>query len=194
MPDWVALGDRAIRFPRPAVPARVLVRAIRAWPGVIDVVVAPHEVAAYFADTPVVDPARITRLAELDDDPAHVRTIELRVRYDGPDLEDVARITSLTTDEVIRLHHEATYTVDTLGFSPGFAYLAGLDPRLVIPRRSTPRPRVPAGSLAIADVYTAIYPFDSPGGWHLLGSLVEGRMFDAHGALLQAGDHVRFVS
>jgi KipI family sensor histidine kinase inhibitor len=79
-----------------------------------------------------------------------------------------------------------------LGFRPGFAYLTGLDPALVLPRRATPRTRVPAGSLAIADVYTAIYPGESPGGWHLIGHVAEP-MFTEQGARLQLGDRVRFV-
>lgn len=194
MADWVALGDRAIRFARPAVPARALVRAVRAWPGVVDVVVARDDVAAYFAAEPRVDPDRIAKLAELADDDTPPREITLRVVYEGPDLEAVARAARLEPHEVRRLHADTIYTVDTIGFAPGFAYLTGLPPRLQLPRRATPRPRVPAGSLAIADAFTAVYPFDSPGGWHLIGRVVEARMFDARGALLQLGDRVRFTS
>ncbi len=194
MADWVALGDRAIRFARPAVPARALVRAVRAWPGVVDVVVARDDVAAYFAGEPRVDSGRIAALAELSDDDAPPREITLRVAYDGPDLDAVAHAARLEPDEVRRLHAEAVYTVDTIGFAPGFAYLTGLAPRLQLPRRATPRPRVPAGSLAIADAFTAVYPFDSPGGWHLIGRVVDARMFDTRGALLQLGDRVRFTS
>ncbi len=194
MADWVALGDRAIRFARPAVPARALVRAVRAWPGVVDVVVARDDVAAYFAGEPRVDVDRIAALAELADDDTPAREITLRVVYDGPDLDAVARAARLEPDEVRRLHAATIYTVDTIGFAPGFAYLTGLAPRLQLPRRATPRPRVPAGSLAIADAFTAVYPFDSPGGWHLIGRVVDARMFDTRGALLQLGDRVRFTS
>lgn len=191
---WIRLGDRAIRFARPAVPARALVREVRAWPGVIDVVVAREDVAAYFAGPPEVEPARLAALAQLTDDDAPPREVAIRVAYDGPDLDDVAQAAGLARAEVIERHQRATYAVDTIGFVPGFAYLTGLDPRLVLPRRTTPRPRVPAGSLAIADVFTAVYPFASPGGWHLIGRVVETRMFDERGALLQLGDRVRFVS
>ncbi len=194
MVDLVALGDRAIRFARPAVSARALVRAVRAWPGVVDVVVARTDVAAYFDREPAVDAAQIAALATLADDTAPVRDVEIRVAYDGPDLDDVARATGLSAAEVQRRHREGTYVVDTIGFAPGFAYLTGLDPRLHVPRRATPRPRVPAGSLAIADAFTAVYPFDSPGGWHLIGHVVATRMFDERGALLQLGDRVHFVS
>lgn len=190
---WIALGDRAIRFARPAVPARALVRTIRDWPGVIDVVVARHDVAAYFSGAPRVDDSQLAALAALRDDDDAARDVEIRVRYDGPDLEDVARATHLAVNDIIELHASAPYVVDTIGFAPGFAYLIGLDKRLVLPRRATPRPRVPAGSLAIADAFTAVYPFDSPGGWHLIGSAIDTRMFDERGPLLQLGDRVRFV-
>jgi KipI family sensor histidine kinase inhibitor len=191
---WLPLGDRAIRFPRPEVSARALVRAIRAWPGVIDVVVAREDVAAYFAGAPQIDNARIAALATLGDDDRGVRDVELRVVYDGPDLEDIAEATQLAVEDVIELHRDAIYLVDTIGFAPGFAYLTGLDERLHLPRRATPRPRVPAGALAIADAFTAVYPFASPGGWHLIGHVVDAKMFDERGALLELGDRVRFSS
>jgi KipI family sensor histidine kinase inhibitor len=191
MAEWVALGDRAIRFDRPAgVSARALVRACRAWPGAIDVVVARDDVAVYFAGEPA--PGDLAALARLPPDRDPVREIELVATYGGDDLDDVARATGLTTAEVIERHAAATYTVDMLGFRPGFAYLTGLPSALVLPRRATPRPRVPAGALAISDVYTAVYPTESPGGWHLIGRVAEP-MFGPHGARLQLGDRVRFV-
>ena len=194
MADWEALGDRAIRFARPSAPARAIVRAVRAWPGVVDVVVAREDVAAYFAGEPRVEAAWIDALAHASDaDAAPVREHELRASYDGPDLEAVARAAGLTVDEVVRRHAAATYVVDTIGFLPGFAYLTGLDRALVLPRRATPRPRVPARSIGIASEYTGVYPFDSPGGWHLIGRLVGVELFGAAGALLALGDRVRFV-
>ena len=192
-PAWIALGDRAIRFTRPQVPARALVDAVRAWPGVIDVVVARHDVAAYFADTPQVDDARITALASLQAPDGEPREVTIQVVYDGPDIEAIASALQLTPDDVVQLHMDGTYVVDTIGFAPGFAYLTGLDVRLHLPRRATPRTKVPAGSLAIADAFTAVYPFDSPGGWHLIGRVVGVRMFDQNGPLLQLGDEVRFT-
>lgn len=193
MADWIALGDRAIRFARPARSARTLVAAVRAWPGVVDVVVARHDVAAYFAAEPRVDPAWIAALATAPDDPDPGRDLALPAIYDGPDLADVARALGRTSEEVCRLHAAATYTVETMGFSPGFAYLAGLPAALELPRRTTPRTRVPAGSIAIAGLQTAVYPFDSPGGWHLIGSVAGVAMFGLDGPLLQLGDRVRFV-
>jgi len=120
--------------------------------------------------------------------------VDIPVRYDGPDLQDVAAATGLTVDEVVATHHEGTYRVAFCGFAPGFGYLTGLPERLHLPRRSTPRTRVPAGSVAIAAEYTAVYPRTSPGGWHLLGR-TELRLFDTEReppALLAPGTVVRF--
>jgi len=197
--DWTPLGDRAIRFARPDRSARAIVRAVRAWPGVIDVVVARQEVAAYFDGRPrgASDWAAwatwIDALATAPDDPEPVRDIALGAIYNGPDLDHVAQATGRHADEVRALHAAAIYTVETMGFSPGFAYLSGLPAALELPRRTTPRTRVPAGSIAIAGAHTAVYPFDSPGGWHLIGSVVGVRMFGPDGPLLRLGDRVRFV-
>jgi allophanate hydrolase subunit 1 len=189
--EWARLGDRAIRFARPpGVSPRALVRAARAWPGAIDVVVARDDVAVYFAGPPT--PGDLAALAALPPDTDPVREVELVASYGGDDLGEVARATGLSTAEVIERHARAIYTVDTLGFRPGFAYLTGLDPVLAVPRRATPRPRVPAGALAIADIYTAVYPSESPGGWNLIGHVAEA-MFGPQGARLQLGDRVRFV-
>jgi KipI family sensor histidine kinase inhibitor len=120
----------------------------------------------------------------------------VRTVYDGPDLEPVARALGLTPGEVIRRHAAAEYTVELVGFLPGFGYLTGLDAALVLPRRSTPRTRVPAGSVAIAGRYTGIYPLPSPGGWSLIGRAVDFVPFDVTRvppALLRPGDRVRFV-
>ena len=187
------LGDRAVRFARPHASARAIVAAVRAWPGVIDVVVARDTVAAYFDREPHVDPARIAALATVHEPAEPPREIALRVVYDGVDLQDVARATSLAAEDIERLHASATYTVEMMGFAPGFAYLSGLDERLQLPRRATPRERVPAGALAIADAFTAIYPFDTPGGWHLIGRVIGVRLFDDRGPLLGLGDRVRFL-
>jgi len=88
---------------------------------------------------------------------------------DGPDLPEVADTLGLSVDEVISLHSGTAYTVAAVGFSPGFPYLSGLPERLRLPRRATPRLGVPAGSVAVAAGQAGIYPFASPGGWHLLG-------------------------
>jgi UPF0271 protein len=194
MASFTPLGDRAIRLARPAgVSPRAIVRELKAWPGVVDVVVTRAEIGVYFEDAPAIDDTLIAALAAVRED-AHVlvREVVLRARYDGPDLEDVAREAQLSIDEVIELHAGGHYVVETLGFAPGFAYLTGLDPRLALPRRATPRPRVPAGSLGLAGGYTGVYPFASPGGWHLIGT-VDEPMFGPAGARLAHGDRVRFV-
>jgi KipI family sensor histidine kinase inhibitor len=116
------------------------------------------------------------------------------VRYNGMDLDSVAAATGLSAAEVIARHSGRAYTVDLLGFVPGWAYLSELDSSLQIPRRPEPRPRVPAGSVAIAAAQTGVYPLDTPGGWHIIGQ-TETVMFDPTReppALLRAGDTVRF--
>ncbi|HEV8198267.1 MAG TPA: 5-oxoprolinase subunit PxpB, partial [Gemmatimonadales bacterium] len=128
--------------------------------------------------------------------PSSSTLVTIPVRYDGPDLAYVARETGLTEREVIRLHAEPEYRVYLLGFAPGFAYLGDLDPALVLPRRSAPRLRVPAGAVAIGGAQTGVYPLATPGGWHLIGS-TSLKMFDPArepAALLRAGDRVRFQS
>lgn len=123
-----------------------------------------------------------------------VREHVLRATYDGADLPDVAAATGLAVEEVVARHSGRAYRVDILGFVPGFAYLSELDEALALPRREQPRPRVAAGSIAIAGLQTAVYPLDTPGGWHIIGR-TDAVMFDPlrpEPALLRAGDKVRF--
>jgi inhibitor of KinA len=112
----------------------------------------------------------------------------------APDLESVARATKLSTEEVVRLHAGTRYHVYMIGFVPGFPYMGDLAEALVLPRRVDPRIHVPPGSVSIATTLTAIYPLDSPGGWHLIGT-TPIRMFDVHDeppALFSPGDAVEF--
>jgi KipI family sensor histidine kinase inhibitor len=124
--------------------------------------------------------------------------IELPTRYGGDhgaDLAEVARLTGLGEAEVVELHASVEYRVLFLGFAPGFAYLGDLPPALAVARLATPRPRVPAGSVAIAGRQTAVYPFSLPGGWRLIGG-TESRVWDLERptpALLMPGARVRFV-
>jgi KipI family sensor histidine kinase inhibitor len=196
----VAFGDRALRFPVEAtVDRRALLAVLRATDGVVDVVLAEdagavvlrggarrEDVEASIAQA-LTSPSAGGAAAPL---PAHH---VVRVVYDGEDLPAVAAQTGLSEAEVIELHAGGDYEVAMVGFMPGFAYLRGLDPRLVLARRAEPRTRVPAGSVAIAAEYTGIYPFASPGGWHLLGRAVGHTAFDANGAALALGDRVRFA-
>lgn len=115
--------------------------------------------------------------------------------YAGPDLAEVAERCGLSEADVIARHSGCDYQVGAIGFMPGFAFLGELDERLALPRRSTPRTAVPAGSLAIAERQTAVYPQASPGGWNLIGRCL-WTVFDARAeppCLLAPGDRVRFV-
>lgn len=121
--------------------------------------------------------------------------LRVPVVYDGADLDEVAALTGLSREEVVARHSAGSYVVAYLGFSPGFGYLTGLDERLHVPRRDSPRTSVPAGSVAIAGPYGAVYPSSSPGGWRLLGRTAL-RMWDPEReppSLLQPGTPVRFV-
>ena len=123
------------------------------------------------------------------------RLIEIPTTYDGPDLADTAERSRLTVEQLVALHAEREYTAYFLGFLPGTAYCGRLDPRIVAPRLERPRERVPAGSVAIADGQTIVYPLASPGGWRLIGR-TETAMFDPTAdepARIRAGDRVRFV-
>ncbi len=127
------------------------------------------------------------------------RVVEIPVCYEEAfalDLPFVAAHNQLTREEVIALHTGGEYRVYFLGFSPGFAYLGGLSPRLCTPRLASPRTQVPAGSVAIGGQQTAIYPMSTPGGWRIIGR-TPWRMFNAESsepALLALGDIVRFVA
>lgn len=122
-------------------------------------------------------------------------SIEIPMRYDGEDLAEVAQISGLPVEEVIRRHQASTFTVAFCGFAPGFAYLVGGDPVLHVPRRSTPRAQVPAGSVALGGVYCGVYPQATPGGWRIIGTTTLPMWDPARvpPALLTAGMRVRFV-
>lgn len=130
--------------------------------------------------------------------PPPPRAHEFAVRFGGdagPDLEAVALARGLPPRAVVEVFTAVAYTVAFLGFAPGFAYLAGLDPRVATPRRATPRPRVPAGSVAIGGAHAAVYPSATPGGWNVIGHAAVD-LFDAARdppATLAVGDRVRFV-
>lgn len=164
---------------------------VAAWPGVQEVVPAARTVLVVHDgsfDTTVLLPAA---------DVAHhdtAATVVIEVEYDGADLSAVAQHLGGSVDDVIAAHSGATYTVAFCGFMPGFSYLVGLPSALWLPRRSTPRTRVPAGSVAIAAEFAAVYPRESPGGWHLLGR-TDARLWNDEReppALLPPGTTVRF--
>lgn len=137
--------------------------------------------------------------AETDADEAEAGgVIEVPVCYGGelgPDLADVARFGSCSEDEVLTRHSAVVYRVYLLGFVPGFAYMAEVDPLIAAPRRRTPRTAVPAGSVAIAGAQTGVYPAPTPGGWNIIGR-TPVKPYDPHRAqpsLFKPGDQVRFV-
>jgi KipI family sensor histidine kinase inhibitor len=127
--------------------------------------------------------------------PPHGPVVRIPVRYNGPDLEDVADLTGLSPAEVVAAHTGRPWTVGFGGFAPGFSYLVGGDPRLEVPRREEPRTRVPAGAVGLAGRFSGVYPRPSPGGWQVIGETdVVLWDVDRHPpALLQPGASVQFV-
>ncbi|MGB0334242.1 MAG: 5-oxoprolinase subunit B family protein [Opitutales bacterium] len=130
------------------------------------------------------------------------RTIEIPVHYDGSDLKSVAETIGVPIDEVISRHSAPVYTVRMMGFSPGFPYLDGLHPSLVLERRASPRVRIEPGSVAIGGPHAGVYTVASPGGWHILGR-THAKLFQPDAAkgdrivpsevfALSVGDHVQF--
>ncbi len=191
------LGDRALRMPRPRVTGNeaAVLSAVRAWPGVVDATMTEQWLAVYFGgdEEPHVDDALVAALESAKPIHAAPREVEMVVRYDGADLDDVARACSVSVERVIALHSGAVYTVLFLGFMPGFAYLGGLPGELEVPRLPSPRTRVPKNAVGVAGRYTGVYPFASAGGWRLIGTAQGASLFDPEdGATLRAGDRVRF--
>lgn len=209
-PSIVPLGDAAVTIrlgnhvdKALALRVRALAARIRGAgvPAVREVVVGYAALTVWYdalrTDYAVVADALETIVREpIAESPVQAKTREhtLPVRYDGPDLPDVAQRTGLSVSEVIARHSGRWYEVYLIGFVPGFAFLGDLDPALVLPRRSAPRTRVPAGTVGIAGAQTGVYPLVTPGGWHLLGR-TDVALFDPAAdppALLAPGDRVRF--
>ncbi len=203
MIDLVPLGDRAF-LARLAdeSSARSWAEAVRAGvgrhPGVLDVVLA-YATAAVYADPDAIDLDELeSRLRAVEPVPrasAEGPLVELPVLYDGEDLPEVARRLGMETSEVVARHSTPTYEVFAVGFQPGFPYAGYLPDELSgLPRRASPRPRVPAGSVAIAGRQAGVYPRESPGGWHILGR-TPLRIVDVdHGHFpIRAGDQLRFL-
>jgi KipI family sensor histidine kinase inhibitor len=169
-------------------------------PGVADVVPAAETVLVLAEED---EDVRVLRKALREVQPSTARStaaegdvVEISVRYDGPDLADVARLTGLSEDEVVAAHTGMTWRVAFGGFAPGFAYLVGEDDRLHVPRRDSSRTAVPAGAVGLAGDYSGVYPRESPGGWQLIGT-TDARMWDLDRdppALLSPGASVRFVT
>jgi KipI family sensor histidine kinase inhibitor len=138
--------------------------------------------------------ALLREVSPVDSQPAGAHEVVIPVAYGGEDLAEVASETGLTVAEVVARHSAGSYVSAFCGFAPGFAYLGGSDPALHVSRRSSPRTRIPAGSVAIAGEYSAVYPSASPGGWRLLGR-TETPVWDVERDppnLLPPGTRVRF--
>ena len=169
-------------------------------PGLADVVPAARTVLVV-AGTPRAVPALRQALCSLTPGRAAAHAhddeevIEIPVRYDGPDLEDVARLTGLSERAVVEAHTSSEWRVAFGGFAPGFGYLVTDHDRLHVPRRDSARTAVPAGAVGLAGEYTGVYPRESPGGWQLIGT-TDAPMWDLDReppALLRPGARVRFV-
>ena len=166
--------------------------------GVIDIVPAARTVLL------VADPARTSLAAVADavrrtrprpDPRAGGDVVELPVHYDGEDLDDLAGLLDLTPEELVRRHTGEEWTVAFGGFAPGFGYLTQHGGQWDVPRRSTPRIKVPPGAVALAGEFSGVYPRESPGGWQLIGR-TDVAVFDLDRdppALLRPGVRVRFV-
>ena len=217
-PKVLPLGDTALLVvlaetldPDANALARRVALEVRArrlgW--VTDVIPALVTVAVHFAARTAAEAAQrraaleqfvreVAKLPPGDNVEPGTRTVEIPVCYEAPfapDLDDVARRTGLAPTDVVRLHAAGAYHVLMIGFAPGHPYLGGLDPRLAVPRRASPRVRVEPGSVAIANEQTSIYSFATPGGWNLIGRTPLA-LFDPtreRASLLAPGDTVAFV-
>jgi KipI family sensor histidine kinase inhibitor len=217
-PRVVPFGDRALlailgdavdeRLNRRAHGLAARVRGARSRPGSGWGMPVPAYASVLVPfDPTILAPARATATLEgwlrdaLAGEPAEdpeMLVVEIPVRYggeDGPDMPEVAERLGLSEAQVADAHAAHTYRVFLLGFVPGFAYLGPLPDALVLPRRPEPRARVPAGSVAIAGRQSAVYPFATPGGWHLIGR-TPVHLWDLRQeppAILRPGERVRFV-
>ncbi|WP_448331792.1 5-oxoprolinase subunit PxpB [Streptomyces sp. DSM 41534] len=179
-----------------ALHAELLRRAAaRLLPAVREIVPAARTV---FLDG-LADPGRLAaelpgwRIPPLDRGDSEI--VEVPVRYDGPDLAEVARHWGVRPEEAVRIHSGTEFRVAFCGFAPGFGYLTGLPERFHMPRRATPRTRVPVGSVGLAGAYTGVYPRASPGGWQLIGT-TDAVLWDSArepAALFTPGTRVRFI-
>jgi 5-oxoprolinase (ATP-hydrolysing) subunit A len=185
-------GDEAVEIvASDAAHARRIARALSDVAGVREAIVGWDRVVAYTDGA--ID---VSQLVLADEDPLEGALHVVRAVYDGPDLGELADACSLSVEEVIERHTAVVYTVEVIGFLPGFAYLGGVDPAIARPRRPSPRPRVDALSIGIAGDKTAIYPHASPGGWNLIARAVDFAPFDPSTTppcRFAVGDRVRFA-
>ena len=166
--------------------------------GVAELVPAARTILVHFRPSATSAAALVRAIAARDLSQRVERSdilVEIPVHYDGEDLAEVAGLLGITPEEVVRRHTGSEYTVAFTGFAPGFAYLSGGHPSFDVPRRSTPRTRIPAGAVGLAGTFSGVYPQASPGGWQIIG-VTPVAMWDLERdqpALLQPGYRVRFV-
>jgi KipI family sensor histidine kinase inhibitor len=192
-------GDRALLVELPDLAAVGAVRAAlehSPLPGQRELVPAARTVLVLLDRAPVeTDAAAVGRIPlEPATGPVATRRVDLPVVFDGPDLAEVAALTGRSVRALVEALTTTEFTVAFGGFAPGFGYLTGLPPELQVPRRATPRTRVPAGSVGLAGPYAGAYPRASPGGWQLVGR-TDAVLFDVDRespALLVPGATVRF--
>ena len=200
--DIVPMGTHSLHLRLDGYHPALLADALRRLDidGVSDVVPAEatllvrceHDIAR---DTLISELGEVVLTVAHSESNADSLPLEIPVRYDGEDLPGIAQECGMSVEETINRHLAAEYVAEFCGFAPGFAYLSGLDPLLHLPRLDSPRTRVPAGSVSIAAMYSAIYPNSSPGGWHLIGSTAVA-IWDIDRtppALIEPGQRVRFV-
>ena len=202
-PVIVPYGPGALLVDTPGRNPVVLAEHLRDLPGVIDTVPGAATVLLTFATSDFSEAEAMAHFAaavrkawaEAAEDPEpDPQRVVIPVRYDGEDLPLVAERAAMTIEDVIECHSRPEYRVAFTGFAPGFGYLSELNEALHLPRLDSPRASVPAGSVAIAGEYAAVYPRSSPGGWLLLGR-TEMELFDTDAeppALLRPGAIVKF--
>ena len=170
--------------------------------GIIDIIpsytsILLHYDLKYFTNDLIVEFLKQNLSLEIDIEKEEGRLIEIPIYYDievGFDLERISRLSKLNITEIIRIHSSTVYSVYTIGFLPGFAYLGEVDKKIATPRLETPRTKIPKGSLGIADNQSAVYPVASPGGWNIIGRTYLD-MFDKNldgFSYLSVGDRVKF--
>ncbi|GAA3693682.1 5-oxoprolinase/urea amidolyase family protein [Arthrobacter ginkgonis] len=194
-------GTRALLVELPSLEAVVALHGVLAedpLPGQVEVLAAAETVLIRFASraAALAGRAAVDRLDVGDARALAGRTVEIDVVYDGADLAEVGRLTGLGPDGVVAAHTGRLWTAAFGGFAPGFSYLADGEPALEVPRRNIPRTAVPAGSVALAGRFSAVYPRRSPGGWQLIGHTTQP-MWDLSRespALIRPGDRVRFTA
>jgi KipI family sensor histidine kinase inhibitor len=192
-------GDRALLVELPDLAAVAAVRAAlerSPLPGQRELVPAARTVLVVLDRLPAETDAAALRRIPLEPaaEPGRIRQVDLPVVFDGPDLPEVAALTGRSVRALVEGLTTTEFTVAFGGFAPGFAYLTGLPPELHVPRRATPRTRVPAGSVGLAGPFAGAYPRASPGGWQLVGR-TDAVLFDVDReapALLVPGASVRF--